>query len=132
MADQANQNGGTGTTGAAATKPAASAQTASLAPLASVTDAAKPGSVANPIAPATAADIEASGAIAEPGATAGIPVDHPAIDNNPRASVPDISNRIDLNDPTMDGPDAVAAMLKAQGKGSDAAPAAPQRASDKA
>jgi hypothetical protein len=124
MADANQTNTGTG-----AERAAAILKPAGLAPLATATDAAKPGALANQLAPATAADIQASGAISEPGATAGIPVEHPAIDNNPRAGVPDASNRIDLNDPGKSGPEAVMDSLKAQGKLTSAAP---EKAAEKA
>jgi hypothetical protein len=120
MADPANQTTGAGAA-ATALKPAA----APPAPLTTAALAAKPGAPANQLAPATAADIQASGAIVEPGATAGIPVDHPAIDNNPRAGVPDASNRIDLNDPGKPGQEAVMDSLREQGKLTSAAPPAP-------
>ncbi len=36
---------------------------------------------------------------------------HPAIDANPRAGTTELQNRIDMNDPTVAGADAVAAQL---------------------
>jgi hypothetical protein len=132
MAENANQtNTGTGTgTGAATTAPQRPAGTtqAPPAPLTTAALAGKPGGPANTLAPASAADIAASGAISEPGATAGIPVEHPAIDNNPRAGVPDVSNRIDLNDPGKPGQEAVMDSLRAQGKLTSAPAKAPEKA----
>lgn len=71
------------------------------------------------VAPASSADISASGAIMEPEAVSEVPMDHPAVESNPRAGLPAESNQIDFNDPTLDGPEAVRRQLEAQG--SDAA-----------
>ncbi len=103
---------------------------AAPAPLATALAAGKPAEPTSSIAPASAEDIAPSGAISEPGATAGIPVEHPAIDNNPRAGVPDVSNRIDLNDPQKPGHEAVRDSLRAQGKLTTETPA--QKPADKA
>lgn len=40
---------------------------------------------------------------------------HPAVDNDPRAGTSVEQNRIDFNDPTLSGAEAVEANLKAQG-----------------
>ncbi|HYI42677.1 MAG TPA: hypothetical protein VD768_03545 [Sphingomicrobium sp.] len=58
---------------------------------------------------AAATDFEASGA---PEQTAGIDVKHPAVDANPRANTTVDQNRIDFNDPTLTGSEAVADNLK--------------------
>lgn len=71
---------------------------------------------------ATAADQDTSGdAKVAPATTfnpAGAPdqvtdidVNHPAVDNNPRAGTTANQNRIDFNDPTISGADAVAEQL---------------------
>lgn len=52
---------------------------------------------ANP-APATAADVEASGAIIEPSIKDAIDVDHESVDNNPRAGTSALQNAVDWND----------------------------------
>ena len=62
-----------------------------------------------------ATDFEASGAVIEPAAKEAVDMDHPAVDNNPRAGVPADSNRIDFNDPSKSQQEAVADNLKAQG-----------------
>jgi hypothetical protein len=72
--------------------------------------------------------------------TSGAPVqvvpdvdaDHPAVDNNPRASTTVLQNKIDFNDPTKPGYDAVTDNLNAQGvptKGPDEAAADAKKAS---
>lgn len=58
--------------------------------------------VTNP-APATEMD-SASGAFIEPEIKAAIPVDHPAIENNPRAGMSAIQNGGDFNDPVRRHP----------------------------
>ncbi|WP_288935070.1 hypothetical protein [uncultured Sphingomonas sp.] len=75
---------------------------------------------------AVAADLDTSGpaniAPAEAFSTSGAPVQivpgvdpsHPAIDNNPRAGTTVQQNAIDMNDPTLTGPEAVAQMLERQ------------------
>lgn len=75
---------------------------------------------------AVAADLDTSGpaniAPAEAFSTSGAPVQivpgvdpsHPAIDNNPRAGTTFQQNAIDMNDPTLTGPEAVAQMLERQ------------------
>jgi len=42
-------------------------------------------------------------------------MDHPAVDNDPRAGTTVEQNRIDFNDPTLEGHEAVERNLKAQG-----------------
>jgi hypothetical protein len=57
--------------------------------------------------------------------TSGAPVqivpdvdaDHPAVDNDPRKNTTALMNRIDFNDPTLTGPEAVAKNLADQAKG---------------
>lgn len=58
--------------------------------------------VTNP-APATEMDA-ASGAFIEPEIKAAIPVDHPAIENNPRAGTSAVQNGGDFNDPARRHP----------------------------
>lgn len=41
---------------------------------------------------------------------------HPAVDDNPRADTTEDQNRIDFNDPTLSGAEAVAKNLEKQGK----------------
>lgn len=67
------------------------------------------------IAPAPASAIESSGAIMEPSVKKAVDVDHPAVDNNPRALTTEAQNRIDFNDPTQNDRDAVAERLSNQG-----------------
>jgi hypothetical protein len=63
------------------------------------------------IAPAT--DFSPSGA---PRQVTDIDVAHPAVDNDPRAGTSVDQNRIDFNDPTIDGAEAVKRNLDATGK----------------
>lgn len=58
--------------------------------------------VTNP-APASEMD-SASGAFIEPEIKAAIPVDHPAIENNPRAGTSAVQNGGDFNDPVRRHP----------------------------
>lgn len=44
-----------------------------------------------------------------------VDLSHPAVDNNPREGTTVDQNRIDFNDPTLNGAEAVEANLKAQG-----------------
>jgi len=44
-----------------------------------------------------------------------VDLSHPAVDNNPREGTTVDQNRIDFNDPTLSGAEAVEANLKAQG-----------------
>lgn len=44
-----------------------------------------------------------------------VDMSHPAVDDNPRANTSVDANRIDFNDPTIKGHDAVAEALNAQG-----------------
>jgi hypothetical protein len=67
------------------------------------------------IAAAPAEAFEASGAVQEPTVTKAIDVDHPAVDNNPRAGTTEAQNRIDFNDPTQSDREAVAERLENQG-----------------
>jgi len=64
---------------------------------------------------AAATDMEASGAFQEPEIKSRIDVDHPAVDNAPRQGQPADANRIDFNDPTKTGAEAVADNMKDQG-----------------
>lgn len=41
---------------------------------------------------------------------------HPAVDDNPRADTTEEQNRIDFNDPTLSGSEAVEKNLEKQGK----------------
>lgn len=66
------------------------------------------------IAAAPASKFEASGAIIEDGAKKMVDVDHPAVDNNPRAGTTVAQNRIDFNDPTLNDRQAVAERLDNQ------------------
>jgi hypothetical protein len=73
-----------------------------------------------------AADLDTSGpagiAAATTFSTSGAPVQivpdvdpsHPAVDNNPRERTTTQMNRIDFNDPTLDGPEAAKRMLDKQ------------------
>lgn len=49
-----------------------------------------------------------------PHQTAGIDVDHPAVDNDPRARTTAEQNWIDFNDPKLSGAEAVEKNLKSQ------------------
>jgi hypothetical protein len=49
-----------------------------------------------------------------PNQTAGIDVDHPAVDNDPRKDTTADQNRIDFNDPDLSEEEAVEANLKKQ------------------
>lgn len=44
-----------------------------------------------------------------------IDVSSPAVDNDPRAGTSELQNRIDFNDPTLSGQEAVEKNLKSQG-----------------
>ena len=60
------------------------------------------------IAPATiGTSVDASGSIMEPEAKDAIPLDHPAVDNNPRAGTTEQQNQADFNDPTLSAEEAV-------------------------
>lgn len=63
------------------------------------------------IAPAKAIDTSGSPQQIVPDVDLG----HPAVDDNPRANTTVDQNRIDFNDPTKSGAEAVAENLKAQG-----------------
>jgi hypothetical protein len=63
-------------------------------------------------APAKA--IEGSGAIVEPSIKSAIDVDHPAVDNNPRAGTTVRQNQTDFNDPSLKDEEAVAENLDRQ------------------
>lgn len=43
-----------------------------------------------------------------------VDLDHPAVDNDPRKNTSAEQNKIDFNDPTLSGPEAVEQNLKAQ------------------
>ena len=45
-----------------------------------------------------------------------VDMDHPAVDNDPRAGTTVEQNKIDFNDPTLSGQEAVEKNLKDQGK----------------
>lgn len=62
-----------------------------------------------------ASTVEASGAIIKKSTTAAIPLDHPAIESDPRGGVPAEATQIDMNDPTLSAAEAVEQNLKAQG-----------------
>ena len=79
-----------------------------LSPIPGKSDTA--GITEDNLTPAT--DMEASGAFIEPEIVARIDVDHPAVDNNPRAGQPAIANQIDFNDPRLDNAEAVETNLK--------------------
>lgn len=74
-------------------------------------------------ATATAASKPANIAPATEFSTSGAPVQvvsdvdptHPAVDDNPRANTTVDQNRIDFNDPTISGAEAVEANLKNEG-----------------
>lgn len=59
---------------------------------------ADPGEITTGV---SADEIPASGSISEKEAVADIPVDHPAVDDNPRKNQPAEANRIDFNDPSF-------------------------------
>jgi len=63
---------------------------------------------------AAGTDMEGSGAFVEPTIKERIDVDHPAVDNTPRAGQPADANRIDFNEPSKPSDQAVADNLKAQ------------------
>jgi hypothetical protein len=60
---------------------------------------------------AAASDFSPSGA---PRQVTEIDVEHPAVDNDPRAGTTSNQNRIDFNDPSIDGREAVERALKSQ------------------
>ena len=64
------------------------------------------------IAPAT--EIDLSGAPHQ--IVSDVDLSHPAVDDNPRANTTVEQNRIDFNDPTLSGSEAVAKNLDAQAK----------------
>ncbi len=59
---------------------------------------------------ASATEFSPSGA---PRQVTDIDVDHPAVDNDPRSGTTVNQNRIDFNDPTIEGSEAVERALKA-------------------
>lgn len=63
----------------------------------------------NGAAPAT--EIDTSGAPQQ--IVADVDMSHPAVDNDPRANTTAEQNRIDFNDPTISGSEAVEQNLKA-------------------
>ena len=67
----------------------------------------------NGAAPAT--DIDTSGAPQQ--IVADVDMSHPAVDNDPRAFTTADQNKIDFNDPTLSGAEAVKRSLDAQAKG---------------
>lgn len=66
----------------------------------------------NGIAPAT--EIDPSGAPVQ--IVPDVDLSHPAVDNDPRANTTVDQNRIDFNDPTIEGSEAVERNLKAAEK----------------
>lgn len=65
------------------------------------------------------ADVKAATEFAPSGAPVQaitIDADHPAVDADPRAGTTEDQNRIDFNDPTLSGAEAVAKNLAEQGK----------------
>jgi hypothetical protein len=84
--------------------------TTQAAPKASTkTKAAPDGDTSGPANLAPATDFSTSGAVRQ---VTDIPVDHPAIDNDPRAGTTADQNRIDMNDPTRPGHEVVEEALK--------------------
>lgn len=73
-------------------------------------DAAIGDTADNGIAPA--ATIDTSGAPQQ--IVPDVDMTHPAVDANPRAHTTAVQNRIDFNDPSLDGPEAVEANLEDQ------------------
>jgi hypothetical protein len=69
------------------------------------------GSPRAEIAPAT--DIDTSGAPQQ--IVPDVDLDHPAVDNDPRADTTETMNRIDFNDPVKPGHEVVEEALKPQG-----------------
>lgn len=66
-----------------------------------------------------AADVKPATAFEQSGApvqAADIDTGHPAVDANPRAGTTEAQNRIDFNDPTLTGAEAVAKNLANQGE----------------
>ena len=63
--------------------------------------------------PAPATKIANSGSITEEAVKEAVPLDHPAVDSNPREGTTADQNRIDFNDPTLSGAEAVEANLAA-------------------
>jgi hypothetical protein len=57
------------------------------------------------LSPAT--EVAASGALVEPEIIERIDTTHPAVDDQPRAGQPKVSNQIDFNDPTLTDAEAV-------------------------
>lgn len=66
----------------------------------------------NGVAPAT--EIDTAGAPQQ--IVPDVDLDHPAVDNDPRAGTKAEQNRIDFNDPTKDGYEVVAEQLADQAK----------------
>ena len=62
-----------------------------------------------------ATTFEASGAPSQ--VVSDVDPSHPAVDNDPRAGTAADQNKIDFNDPTLSGSDAVAKSLAGQAKG---------------
>ena len=76
------------------------------------------GGEAASAAAGTTAGIPAATTFSPSGAphqTTSIDVDHPAVDNNPRAGTTAEQNRIDFNNPKLSGAEAVEQNLKNQG-----------------
>lgn len=61
-----------------------------------------------------AQEFAASGATIEPTIVDRVDMKHPAVDDEPRAGTTAVQNRIDFNDPTISGQEAVERNLKAQ------------------
>ena len=74
------------------------------------TEAEKPADAPAQIAPAT--DVDTAGAPQQ--IVPDVDLTHPAVDNDPRAGTTVEQNKIDFNDPTKSGADAVAEALAKQ------------------
>lgn len=58
---------------------------------------------------------DAAGVLQDPEISERVDTTHPAVDDNPRKGLPEKSNQIDFNDPTITGAEAVRRNLEAQG-----------------
>ena len=103
-------SGSAATSGAKATKTASGSTTVDTT---GVRTSSRPGTAdtagmtEDKLKAAASGDMDASGAFVEPTIKDRIDVDHPAVDNNPRAGQPAVANRIDFNDPTKTSAEAV-------------------------
>lgn len=77
--------------------------------------AANPPAIAAQLDTSDAANIPAADTFDPSGApqqvVPDVDINHPAVDNDPRAGTTELQNRIDFNDPTKPGHEAVADML---------------------